>query len=143
MTSEHICRTLKFEVYEDGHDHSALPDKSGIYCVYAIPNNDDDNASNNGIHTNLIYIGESGDVRDRIERHEKRQKWKRWADNNGKKLFYCCAIVPDEDEREAAESAMIAEYKPKFNFPFCKCAISDDSYHMRGEFKVLIMFGSR
>ena len=147
MAKEVMSRTLKFTCYENEGDFSELPEKPGIYFVYAFQDDSVDlknaleNSASDGekIADYLLYIGESHDFQERISRHEKRTRWESWARKNNRQLFYYFARLDDEDEREATEEAMIAKYKPKFNFPFCKCAVLDRKFLQTGEFEIVVM----
>jgi predicted GIY-YIG superfamily endonuclease len=76
----------------------------------------------------LIYIGEGGNVHDRVSEHEKYKYWKIHV-RNGNELCFSCAAV-DSDHRVRCEVAMISKHKPPVNedylnnFPFDKTTMS-------------------
>jgi len=101
-----------------------IPDKSGIYCVYECTYNK--NEGNVTLHE-LIYIGESKDVRDRISKHEKQEDWEKHV-RVGKQL--CYSFTPVESAyRDRVEAAFIYHHKPPentdyvSNFPFDKTLV--------------------
>lgn len=110
---------LVFEGYWREKDFGGIPNKSGIYVVYEASYNFNNNKVS--LHK-LIYIGESTDVNDRIDKHEKWPLWKRECASN-KELCFSFAPVINPD-RERGESALIYKHKPpvnteyKNNFPF-------------------------
>ena len=66
--------SIDFSGYRREVDKGSISSKSGIYCIYSCTyNKDKDNVSIN----KLIYIGESQDVNNRIDDHEKLSKWKK------------------------------------------------------------------
>jgi excinuclease UvrABC nuclease subunit len=114
---------MTFKVNFDGYwrerNINDIPSNSGIYCVYECTyNSQNDTVS----IQRLIYIGEAGDVRDRIQNHEKWQDWKRYV-RSGNELCFSYGYVESES-RERVEAAFIFKHKPPANdeykdeFPF-------------------------
>ena len=94
-----------------------VPNDSGIYCVYTCTNNQHLSLSN------LIYIGESQRVHDRIVDHDRMSDWKRML-GIGQELCFSFAPISPEGARKRAEAALIYFHKPPWNkeykneFPF-------------------------
>ena len=91
----------------------SIPAESGIYCVYACETNAN---SRNLALKELVYIGESENVRNRIERHENWPVWECRLDSKYA-LCFSFASVPDSS-RVRLEAACIHEHKPPVNFEF-------------------------
>ena len=64
---------LDFKGYCPEHKIQDLPTSSGIYCVYACTC---DFPNRTVSIRKLLYIGESHDVKNRVERHERWDDWK-------------------------------------------------------------------
>ena len=111
--------SIDFEGYWREGNISGIPAKSGVYCVYECTYNEEKDTVS--IHR-LIYIGEAGDVRDRIKNHEKWEDWKRYV-SNGNELCFSFGYVESEN-RNRVEAALIFKHKPPANeeykneFPF-------------------------
>lgn len=95
--------------------------KSGIYCVFECTSN----AQGKTVSLNkLIYIGEAGNVHDRIADHERYDDWKKHV-RSGNELCFSFGAVPSTS-RERCEAAMVFTHKPPENteyrdeFPFDK-----------------------
>ena len=122
MTSENF--QLMFQGYWREPNINSIPALSGIYCVYSCDNNIHD-----GTFTldRLIYIGESGDVRNRIAKHEKWQIWRNYL-NSRQQLCFNFAPV-SLYFRDRLEAACIFRHKPPANseyvdnFPFDRTTI--------------------
>lgn len=103
---------------------SGLPSKSGIYCVYTCTHNKEEKTVS---VKNVVYIGESADVRDRIDGHEKWDTWKKQC-KQGEVICISCALIASSD-RNRGEAAMIYKHKPILNmeymnsFPYDKTKI--------------------
>ena len=102
-----------------------IPNSSGVYCVYECSYREQPKHFS---VTKLIYIGESGTVRDRIKGHKKWPKWRKEC-GSGKQI--CFTFAPrSATDRERAEAAMIFEHKPPVNteykdtFPFDETTMS-------------------
>ena len=115
----------EFKGYWLEEDISSIPNQSGVYCVYECTHNKDKDSVS--LHK-LIYIGESGDVNDRIQNHEKLEDWKTHV-ADGNELCFSFSYV-ESDNRDRVEAALIFEHKPPENseytnsFPFDKTIIS-------------------
>lgn len=111
--------SIKFDGYWRDINKKFLPSKSGIYCVYACTYNV--NAAS-AIIRELLYVGESEDVRNRISQHEKMRDWRKRLRTNEELLYSFGAI--GSNERYQAEAAIINHHKPpcnyeyQFSFPF-------------------------
>ena len=111
--------SIEFDGYWRDQNKGGVPAKSGIYCVYECTFN----AQANTVSLNkLIYIGESENVHDRIDGHEKYDDWKKHV-RSGNELCFSFGAVPGAS-RERCEAAMIFKQKPPENteyresFPF-------------------------
>lgn len=121
--------SLKFDGYWRDVNKAGIPKESGIYCVYECTYNPpkEEKKSSVTIHK-LIYIGEADDVRDRIVKHEKREKWMEHV-RSGNTLCYSFGSFPKTD-RDRVEAAMIFHHKPpenteyKDSFPFDRKTIN-------------------
>ena len=103
--------SLAFDGYWREPNISGLPDKSGIYGVYACTY--DTNAGTVSI-SRLLYIGEAADVRQRLAGHEGWSTWKRQL-KTGEVLCVNAALISPEGARQRAEAAMIFKHKPPCN----------------------------
>jgi excinuclease UvrABC nuclease subunit len=116
---------LAFDGYWREPNVDGLPEKSGIYGVYAC------------IHTRpstvslqrLLYIGEAANVRDRVMNHDRWPDWKRKLKPDETVCVNAAPITPEAD-RQRAEAAMIVKHKPPCNteyidyFPFDTTSIT-------------------
>ncbi|MFW5406254.1 GIY-YIG nuclease family protein [Pectobacterium carotovorum] len=110
MTGKTI--NLNFEGYWREAIKSSVPSKSGIYCVYACTHNANDNPPTVSIRE-LIYIGESENVHNRIANHDRLGDWQEHL-IAGETLCYSFAAVPAVD-RVRAEAALINYVVPPEN----------------------------
>ena len=111
--------SLDFKGYRREGNISGLPSISGVYCVYVCSYNADKDTVS---LKNLIYIGESDDINDRINGHER---WDDWESHVGSDEELCFSYVEvDSYYRERVEAALIFKHKPEENteykdsFPF-------------------------
>jgi excinuclease UvrABC nuclease subunit len=111
---------LNFDGYWREPTGGGLPDKSGIYGVYAGVYNQ---AVNTVTLNRLLYIGEAADMRGRVANHERLPEWKRQL-KAGEVLCFNAALISPEAARQRADAAMIFKHKPPCNteyvdsFPF-------------------------
>ncbi len=98
---------LTFDGYWTEIDNDMI-DKSGIYCVYR------------GVKIGdrvklieLIYIGESENVKKRIQQHIADKDWKECLEAN--ECFCYSNAYVESQARARAEAALIYHYKPKYN----------------------------
>jgi hypothetical protein len=99
--------------YWRDENNSVIPKHSGVYFVYECTHNVKE--KNISIHK-LIYIGESGDVNDRIAKHEKRPDWLKHV---GKGNELCFSTGPVEStNRVRVEAAYIFKHKPPVNIEY-------------------------
>lgn len=117
--------TIRMKGYwmESGKDN--LPAESGIYCVYNCKYNAvTDKVSLN----NIIYIGESDDIKSRVANHDKYSAWQRHI-KSGEVICYSYGLI-GADNRVRCEAAMIFRHNPPENteytkaFPFDETSIS-------------------
>lgn len=116
---------ITFDGYWRAVNTGGIPDKSGIYCVYACFYS----AEKRKVKlVNLIYIGESANVRARIANHERYEDWNNYLEV-GQELCFSFGPVVSSD-RIRCEAAMIIERKPPANteyandFPFDQTRIN-------------------
>ena len=111
--------SLAFEGYWLESNKSGVPAQSGIYCVYACTYNQNKDTVT---LRELVYVGESENVRNRLANHERLPDWKKRL-KAGETLCYSAAAVSGSD-RNRAEAAVIFHHKPpcnteyKYSFPF-------------------------
>lgn len=102
--------TLTFDGYWREQKQGSVPPSSGVYCVYTATYNQMQNTVT--LH-NLVYIGEAGNVQQRLANHERRNDWARhlgW----GQELCFSFAPVQTAD-RVQCEAALINQHKPPAN----------------------------
>ena len=101
---------LNFRGYWMEVNKNGIPDASGIYCVYACTYN----AITDKVSIReLIYVGESDNIWNRISNHERLADWKKRLRSN-ETLCYSFAGV-GENDRVRAEAAVIFHHKPPCN----------------------------
>ena len=111
--------SLEFEGYWLEINKGGVPAQSGIYCVYVCTYNQ---SKDTVTLRELVYVGESENVRDRLANHERLPDWKKRL-RAGETLCYSVAAVSGSD-RNRAEAAVIFHHKPpcnteyKYSFPF-------------------------
>jgi hypothetical protein len=105
--------SLTYDGYWRETNAAGVPNQSGVYSAYACTYNRQ--AETVSIRE-LIYIGESEHVRDRIHQHlagATGSAWKRRL-RPGEELCFSYAPVGQPD-RERAEAALIYKHKPPAN----------------------------
>lgn len=105
-----MTEPIDFDGYYLEEGLRSLPNESGVYCVYScsyIVKNDSVRIYR------LLYIGESEDLNQRLNNHERMDDWKE-ALKTGEVLCFSYALVGDED-RKIVETALIYEHKPLLN----------------------------
>lgn len=130
---------LAYDGYWLDRNKSGVPATSGIYTVYRATY---DPSTDKVILHEVIYIGESSNVRDRIAGHEKIGEWKRHL-RRGEELCFSFAPVPAAS-RLRTEAALIHHHKPSVNaeyvdvFPFDETIVttSGTSELLSGRFTV-------
>ena len=118
---------ITFDGYWLEDNLNQIPVLSGIYCIYECTYVQKTNSVT--LHQ-LIYIGESENVRNRIASHKKWGEWKYHIKAGNRLCFshgYANPLI-----RERAEAAMIFQHKPELNedfknwFPFDTTTIELD-----------------
>ena len=99
-----------FRGYRRDEFKDGLPSYSGIYCVYRCTYNPE--ASKVALKE-LIYIGQSTNIHDRIVNHEKRNIFLRHLQGD-EQLCYTYAHV-DDDDLDIVENALIFMQQPVIN----------------------------
>ena len=116
--------SLTYEGYWRERNKSVIPARSGVYSVYACRHS---TVNNTVSIRKLIYIGESANVRDRIDGHERTTNWRRHL-QPGEEL--CFNFAPISVDRERVEAALINHHKPpenneyKHSFPYPQTTVS-------------------
>ncbi|OQS45854.1 hypothetical protein B0T49_20840 [Chromobacterium violaceum] len=124
---------IDFSGYWRELDKGSVPSKSGIYCVYRGVYNKDKNTVS---LQQLIYIGESVDVRDRLANHEKLGEWSKYL-KKGEELCYSFGAIPAA-HRVRCEAALIFRHKPPVNTEYVKAFPHDKtSISLTGKSKFL------
>ncbi len=106
--------SLNFEGYWT--IQNSVPSRSGVYCVYR----GKDKGETVSI-SQLLYVGESENMHDRVVCHERLPDWRRCLMPGESLIFSAAPIVLG---RLQAEAAIIHHHKPKLNseyrdtFPF-------------------------
>jgi excinuclease UvrABC nuclease subunit len=115
----------EFKGYWREPNKGGIPKESGVYCVYRCTYNK--LLNNISIHE-LIYIGESDNVNNRINTHEKLSDWSKYLKPDEQ---LCYSFTPvDDNYRTRVEAALIYRHKPpvnieyKDNFPFDKTIVN-------------------
>ena len=110
---------IQFNGYWRLRDKFAIPDISGVYCVYE----NKYNVFSNRIEIiKLLYIGGSANVRYSIKNHPDYKKWLGEIDD-GHELCFSVGYV-DLEDCQRAKNALIFEHQPILNgegfqlFPF-------------------------
>ncbi len=102
--------SIQFEGYWLERNKGDVPAKSGVYLVYRGQYNNEKNI----VELNeIIYIGQSVNMRERIVNHDHLQAFNATL-NAGETLCYSCAAV-DEEDLDIVENALIIAQKPRLN----------------------------
>lgn len=101
--------SIDFDGYWTDDIKDLVPSNSGIYCVYTCIEKENGKLS----IKHLIYIGESGNVKDRLANHEHYEDWKTYIEKE-QVLCYSVGLVSSVD-RERCEAAMIFKHNPPVN----------------------------
>lgn len=101
---------LEFDGYWRETNVSNIPSESGIYCVYECTINKENKLKE---INRLIYIGQAGDVNERLKNHEKRDEWKKEISKD--KVIYFSYAKVKKDILDRVEAALIFEHKPPVN----------------------------
>lgn len=125
QTTKHKTYTLTFDGYWRDANSNGVPDRAGIYVVYACRHN---KAEGTVSLREVIYIGEANLVRTRIQTHEKRPRWKRRLRPREELAF---SMAPySHSDRVRVEAALINRHKPPVNdehvhsFPYPPTTVS-------------------
>lgn len=102
--------SLQFEGYWLERNKGDVPAKSGVYLVYRSHYNKEENIAE---LKEIIYIGKSVNMRERIVRHDHLQAFNDTL-KDGETLCYSCAAV-DEQDLDIVENALIIAQKPRLN----------------------------
>ncbi len=111
--------TVNFDGFWRKENDSSVPRVAGIYVVYRCTHNRP--AKTVSLHE-ILYIGESENVGDRIVSHDRSGDWSKRL-KAGEELCFAVAPISGKD-RERVEAALIYKHKPPLNdeyrdnFPF-------------------------
>lgn len=117
--------SLDYDGYWREPNKGGIPAKSGVYTVYRATY---DQTANTVSLKQIIYIGESSNVQDRIKNHEKTAEWRRHL-QRGEVLCFAFAPTP-AGSRVRTEAALIHHHKPPANteyveaFPFDETTVT-------------------
>jgi excinuclease UvrABC nuclease subunit len=120
----YITINLDFEGYYRENVVEDLTQDTGVYCVYRshyLPEIDRIRI------IELLYIGSSNNIKERIQSHEGKELWKSKL-LEGEELCYSYTKIKEEN-RLRVEAALIFKHKPKCNteyqdnFPFEKTSL--------------------
>ena len=101
---------INFNGYRRDCNKATLPHYSGIYIVYrCIYHSETDKVT----LLEIIYIGKAEDLNERLNNHEKYQKFLE-ACNAGEEICYAYANV-SMDDLDVVENALIFAQKPSLN----------------------------
>ena len=100
---------LNFEGYWRGCKRTSIPTYKGVYFVYRCTYNSQNDTVN---LIDIIYIGQAGNVHDRLINHEKEHNF-RLQLLEGEELCFSCAKV--EQDLDIVENALIFVQKPMLN----------------------------
>ena len=102
--------SIQFDGYWLEQNKANVPERSGVYLVYR---GKYDQVEKIVKLYEIIYIGQSVDMRQRIVSHDHLDKFKKTLEN-GETLCYSCASV-DENDLDIIENALIIAQKPRLN----------------------------
>lgn len=101
---------LNFSGYETEKTLSSFPPSSGIYCVYRGIETDDKLKIRE-----LLYIGESDNVRSQLTLPERKAKWEHYLQNQ-EILIYSFALM--HFNRCLIQAALVHHHRPPENSEF-------------------------
>lgn len=116
---------INYQGYWREANVSGIPTKSGVYTVYTCSY--DSTAKTVGLNK-IVYIGESGNVNQRIASHEKWSRWKKHL-RQGEQICISFASINSSD-RVRVEAALIFQHQPPENseyigsFPFPQTSVN-------------------
>lgn len=119
--------TLNFKGYWRECNKGGVPSESGIYLVYRCMYNQE---SKTVSLKELIYIGQSRDVKTRLATHTKLEEFKNVC-MPGETLCYSFAQV-NENDLDLVENALIFAQKPRLNH-----ALYDEYNHDSASFELI------
>lgn len=99
-----------FDGYWRYPNRGSMPEKSGIYCVYAGKHNTEDKTVT---LNRLLYIGQAENIRERLQNHECYNDWVAKLKSSEIIIFSCTLLGNSELDR--FEAAMIYKHKPPVN----------------------------
>jgi len=96
-------------------DSGGIKNSEGVYCILGRKK---PTSENDSLKWNPIYVGQSGEVKERIKDHERKSDWEKEAREKGYdelKVAVYSQTDFDETKREALETKIRDEYKPPCN----------------------------
>lgn len=110
--------SLDYDGYWREPGVGGIPNQSGVYSVYACTHNA---AANTVTIRELLYVGESTAVRDRIRQHLSGATGRSWKQHLLAGEVLCFAFAPIAGTtRERAEAALIYRHKPPENIEYVR-----------------------
>lgn len=107
-----ITYQAKFQGYWLDKNKAGVPALQGLYLVYRSKY---DEHSNTVTLLDLIYIGQSENVQDRLTNHEKYDKFCSMLKSDVETISYSFAPVDSKEELNILENALIFAQKPELN----------------------------
>ncbi|MCF0220111.1 MAG: GIY-YIG nuclease family protein [Muribaculaceae bacterium] len=101
---------IEFQGYWRDANKDGIPSESGVYLVYRSRYNNETNTI--GL-IEIIYIGQSNDVHDRIVNHDQRKSFEETL-KAGEELAFAIAPILEE-ELDIVEQSLIFAQKPELN----------------------------
>lgn len=134
---------LTFDGYWREEHKDSIPADSGIYLVYSCKYNAPTKEGENGTVdlTKLIYIGETKDADDRIDKHEKWDLWRKYVPS-GQQIRFAFAKIA-RPFRERAECALIYHHQPvcctqcKDSFDYDETTVISDCTKRMGSLAII------
>ena len=135
MAKKSSSYKLEFDGFWRSQDKQDIPEGMGIYCVYEGKYFDEGKDKGSIELLNLIYVGESKNVRQRIIKHEKFREWMQHT-HKGTELCFSYAPYDKEEsekkrhaDRKRISAALIYQHQPPSNkkqlnsFPYEKTQV--------------------
>jgi len=91
-------------------DSGGIKNAAGIYCILGRKKPTSEKDSH---EWNIIYVGQSGEVKDRIKDHERKSDWEKKARED--ELLVAVLYESNENKRLSIEKEIRDEYKPPCN----------------------------
>ncbi|WON75593.1 GIY-YIG nuclease family protein [Serratia sp. UGAL515B_01] len=131
-------KSIELNFVWQGEQATNFPKESGVYCVYRTTLNPKKKSD----LKELIYIGESENIYERISDHNKLSNWKNCLSHD-EVLGYSYSTIKAVD-RKRAEAALIYEHQPRcniqdaveFHFPETTITLNGVTAHLTTPFTI-------